>query len=192
MDIARPDRWLIIGGHVALDLCNTRAWRLDSNRSIDRLHDWADVLDWYATVSPDAGPVDGDGDVERIRALRDATIAVLDAHVEGRAPGADGLRVILNEYREFVHAASPEPGLPLTLRITRPTAADLPLLLASSVVNLLRDHDLTRLRRCDGAGCGSFFFDHTRNHSRRWCAPDDCGNRHRVRAYARRHSPRRK
>ncbi|MEU7875254.1 CGNR zinc finger domain-containing protein [Dactylosporangium sp. NPDC049140] len=30
------------------------------------------------------------------------------------------------------------------------------------------------------------FLDTTRNHSRRWCDPDHCGNRARVRAYSRR------
>ncbi|MGW5559426.1 CGNR zinc finger domain-containing protein [Micromonospora sp. NPDC003944] len=39
----------------------------------------------------------------------------------------------------------------------------------------------------DGEGCGWLFLDSTRNHSRRWCDPLDCGNRARVRAYVQRH-----
>ncbi|WP_158888675.1 CGNR zinc finger domain-containing protein [Amycolatopsis anabasis] len=183
--------WLTIGGHVALDLCNTRAWRLDPARSIDRLHGWPDLLDWYATVCPDAAPLGEQGkhaaELDRVRTLRDTTIAVLDAHLDGHDPGADQLGRILTEYRRFLRAATPEPGLPLRLHVTGTDAATLPPRLCAHVVNLLRDADLTRLRRCDGPGCGSFFLDPTRNRSRRWCDPDDCGNRHRVREYARRH-----
>ncbi|MBU2667134.1 CGNR zinc finger domain-containing protein [Actinoplanes bogorensis] len=57
--------------------------------------------------------------------------------------------------------------------------------LALAVADLL-DRDRPELRRCDGDGCGWLFLDTTRNHSRRWCDPADCGNRARVRAYTRR------
>jgi predicted RNA-binding Zn ribbon-like protein len=56
------------------------------------------------------------------------------------------------------------------------------------IASFLSDADLSRLRRCDGAGCGWLFLDTTRNHSRRWCDSRDCGNRSRVRRYAERRS----
>ncbi|HEX8509894.1 MAG TPA: CGNR zinc finger domain-containing protein, partial [Propionibacteriaceae bacterium] len=59
--------------------------------------------------------------------------------------------------------------------------------LALEVGRFLQHQDLTRLRRCAGEGCGWLFLDGTRNRSRRWCDPNDCGNRTRVRNYARRH-----
>ncbi|HEX3205086.1 MAG TPA: CGNR zinc finger domain-containing protein [Propionibacteriaceae bacterium] len=52
-----------------------------------------------------------------------------------------------------------------------------------------RGYDLERLRRCADQDCGWFFLDTSRNRTRRWCDPGDCGNRNRVKAFAARHRP---
>lgn len=52
-----------------------------------------------------------------------------------------------------------------------------------SAGELLTSEDLERVRECAGDGCGWLFLDLSRNHSRRWCAMNDCGNR----AKAKRH-----
>jgi len=55
---------------------------------------------------------------------------------------------------------------------------------ASDAVDLLRSDVLDRVGQCaDDRGCGWLFFDSSRNHSRRWCSMESCGNR----AKARRH-----
>jgi predicted RNA-binding Zn ribbon-like protein len=51
---------------------------------------------------------------------------------------------------------------------------------------LLRSPDAARVHRCAGRGCAWLFVDTTRNHSRRWCRTDDCGNRERARRHYRR------
>jgi hypothetical protein len=48
---------------------------------------------------------------------------------------------------------------------------------------------LRRIAMCKE--CQWLFLDTTRNHSRRWCDPADCGNRARQRRHYRRHSPQR-
>jgi len=68
-----------------------------------------------------------------------------------------------------------------------PTALDLPRWqAATSAGKLLTEGDLTRLKQCPGERCGWVFVDESRNRSRRWCEPNQCGNRERVRAYYRR------
>ena len=53
-----------------------------------------------------------------------------------------------------------------------------------SAAELLTSDYLERVRVCeDDRGCGYLFVDNTRNHSRRWCSMESCGNR----AKARRH-----
>jgi predicted RNA-binding Zn ribbon-like protein len=61
---------------------------------------------------------------------------------------------------------------------------------AYSAADLLATPDqLARVGQCqDDRGCGWLFLDLTKNHSRRWCAMDDCGNR----AKAKRHYERKK
>jgi predicted RNA-binding Zn ribbon-like protein len=53
-----------------------------------------------------------------------------------------------------------------------------------AAVDLLTSDKVNRVRECDDdRGCGYLFIDQTRNHSRRWCSMESCGNR----AKARRH-----
>ncbi len=57
-----------------------------------------------------------------------------------------------------------------------------------SAADLLTSGDLGRVRECSGDTCGWLFVDTSRNHSRRWCDMEDCGNR----AKARRHYQRKR
>lgn len=60
---------------------------------------------------------------------------------------------------------------------------------AMSAANLLTSDRVTKVRECeDDRGCGYLFIDTTKNHSRRWCSMESCGNR----AKAQRHYSRRK
>jgi len=46
----------------------------------------------------------------------------------------------------------------------------------------LREH----VRQCDDAECGWMFLDTSRNHRRRWCSMQGCGNRNKARRFYRR------
>jgi len=55
---------------------------------------------------------------------------------------------------------------------------------AHAAGELITSDKATRVRACeDDRGCGYLFIDQTKNHSRRWCSMESCGNR----AKARRH-----
>ncbi|HYO49567.1 MAG TPA: ABATE domain-containing protein [Chloroflexia bacterium] len=54
---------------------------------------------------------------------------------------------------------------------------------ARSAANLLTSDKLQRVTECASERCGWLFMDLSRNHSRRWCDMNECGNR----AKARRH-----
>lgn len=63
--------------------------------------------------------------------------------------------------------------------------------LVISAVDLLTSDGLKRLREC--GGCDWLFVDKSRNHLRRWCSMEHCGNRAKSRRqYARRQDARRK
>jgi predicted RNA-binding Zn ribbon-like protein len=176
--------WEFIAGHLALDLCNTMSWRLDPARAIDRLGSGPLLADWFraATGHPAPAGVD-DAALAKVRVLRDATSRLVDAHLAGEPVPADDVRIVHAAWRTALGDARPSGRLPLTETIDPVTPEGLVSYLALAVGELLRRPDLSALRRCAGAGCGWFFLDTTRNHSRRWCDPADCGNRARVRAY---------
>jgi predicted RNA-binding Zn ribbon-like protein len=58
-----------------------------------------------------------------------------------------------------------------------------------SAGDLLTSKELERVGECAGdRGCGWLFLDMSRNHSRRWCSMELCGNRAKVRRHYQRHS----
>lgn len=171
--------WSRIGGHLALDLCNTVSWRLAPTRTIDRIPDLETAVKWFQAltgIEPDANSTT----LAALHRLRAATTRILDAHLDAVTPDVEDIATVLSAWRDALTVADVAPTLPLA-----PTSAEVNAHLALAVVDLL-GHNRPELRRCDGEGCGWLFLDTTRNHSRRWCDPADCGNRARVRAYAKR------
>lgn len=59
---------------------------------------------------------------------------------------------------------------------------------ARSAAEIIAEGPRARLRLCANPRCGLFFYDTSRTHRRRWCSMSACGNRHKVAAFARRHS----
>jgi predicted RNA-binding Zn ribbon-like protein len=49
--------------------------------------------------------------------------------------------------------------------------------IALSVVGVLSQTDLSRIKQCPGENCGWLFVDRTKNRARRWCEMEVCGNR---------------
>jgi predicted RNA-binding Zn ribbon-like protein len=114
-------------------------------------------------------------------------VSTRDARPSGDDAWRADVDLLSGAWREATAAGTPSRTLPLTWSIDVTTLDDVVHVLALEVAGLLRRPDLSLLRRCDGEGCGWLFLDTTRNHSRRWCLPQDCGNRARVRAYVERH-----
>ncbi len=191
-------QWRAIGGHLALDLCNTMSWRLDPARRTDRLSSPTALVDWFQAVSPfphheelrrqiieNPGPAATA--LDQVRELRESFARLANAHLGHGAPARpDDIARIAASRQAALAVATPSPGLPLTWTVEPDDPGRLTHTLALSVAELAHQPDLSSLRRCDGDGCGWFFLDTTRNHSRRWCDPLDCGNRARVRTYAER------
>jgi predicted RNA-binding Zn ribbon-like protein len=57
---------------------------------------------------------------------------------------------------------------------------------AESACDLLAYGDLSLIKKCENVACVLFFYDTTKNHSRRWCRMSACGNRMKVAAHYRR------
>ncbi len=58
--------------------------------------------------------------------------------------------------------------------------------IALSALTVLTQHNLARIKQCEGDHCGWLFFDTTKNRLRRWCEMEVCGNRAKVRAFRQR------
>ena len=55
--------------------------------------------------------------------------------------------------------------------------------LALSAAELLTSARPGQIRQCAGQGCDWLFLDTSRNHLRKWCSMDECGNRSKSRRF---------
>jgi predicted RNA-binding Zn ribbon-like protein len=183
-----------IGGHPALDLVNTVAWRLDPARTVDRVVDGAALVHWaeFAGVI-DAGRArafgreNADVVVPEVRRLREQVHRVLQPLAVGSEPEAKDVATLHRSLVGALARAQTRATMPLDLATGLATVGDLPDELALHAWRLLEREDRSRLRQCQAEDCGWLFLDRTKNGSRVWCSSADCGNRTRARRhYARR------
>jgi predicted RNA-binding Zn ribbon-like protein len=193
----------LLGGRVCLDFANTVDWHA-SDHPHEFLTGYADLVAWSehagALSAPQAQallreaqrrPADAAATHRGALALREALYRLFSTLAQGR----DAAEGDLAELHDALTRALPQ------LRLARlggrlawtwaenPRALDRMLWpIAWSAATLLTSDELDRVRQCAGEGCGWLFVDQSRNHSRRWCAMEDCGNR----AKARRHYARRR
>jgi predicted RNA-binding Zn ribbon-like protein len=189
MDVAELP---LVGGHPALDLVNTvergRGERRDHLTDPMALLTWALraglIDDGEARAVADDWERDPAAGLAALAAVREAREALHRALLAAMGVGPPDPGP-LDRLRERWVAAlgrarlAPDPGRASATRLvvgTEPATlvADRA---AAAAVEVLRDAELARLRRCppDAGGCGWVFLDRSRNGSRRWCRMADCG-----------------
>jgi len=186
-------------GDLSLDYANTKNWHA-SQEPVENLNSYADLVAW----GEEAGLVKA----ESARQLRSLPIEQPE-----KASRDYDFAIQLREalYRIFSNRYASKPILPADLAllnsIAREAMAGLQLTpaggemrwewatgmdginlilwpVARAAAELLTSDKASRVRECeDDRGCGYLFIDQSKNHSRRWCSMESCGNR----AKARRH-----
>ena len=186
------------GGTLCLDFINSVDWRLGGD-PVEYIHSYGDLLRWNAL----AGVLSGSESTRLAKSVnrhtagrayryaisvREAMYRVIFAHMHKRTP-SDSDMTLLNrivsearanerfDYEEGAFTSSwpsgDHPNRPLWT-------------VALSFAHLLESGDYTRVAQCGGPECGWFFLDTSKNHKRRWCSMEGCGNRAKAnRHYAR-------
>ena len=188
--------------NLALAFANTADWHA-SEEPEELLLGYADLLSWGQMV----------GVLSPVQAGELLNISAQDARA---AEQTVAQAIVLREaiYRLFVAASNgrPLPGADLdVLNEALPTALAHRRLEATngkvgwrwvedkgaldqvlwpaihSAAELLASEELSYVGQClDDRGCGWLFLDKSRNHSRRWCSMDRCGNRAKAQRHYRR------
>ena len=73
--------------------------------------------------------------------------------------------------------------------LTEPRQLIVPL--AQSAADLLCHGNLSLVKRCANPSCSLYFYDTSKNHTRRWCSMERCGSRMKMAAYYQRRRLRR-
>ena len=187
----------LVGGRLCLDFANTTSMR-ETGKPRERLHRYDDLVRWSVragvldeaevaglTVRAEADPGEAERVLARAIELREAIFALAAAAVRGDPPPRTALDVLNGVLAEGMARRRLLPGD----GGLRWTWADDPSLdrilwpIAQSAAELLSSSEVGRVRQCGDDSCDWFFFDASRNGTRRWCIMSDCGNR----AKARRH-----
>lgn len=182
----------LVGGHPALDLVNT-AERGGGERR-DHLADPPALLRWAARAGlVDDGearavadawerdPASGLAALAAVREVREALHRALLAAMAIEPPDPGSLERLRERWVAALGRArlALDPGRASATRLVVGTeeATLIADRAAVGAVEVLRDAELARLRRCppEAGGCGWVFLDRSRNGSRRWCRMADCG-----------------
>ncbi|WP_319942544.1 CGNR zinc finger domain-containing protein [Nocardia aurantia] len=156
-----------LGEPLALDLLNTRWMTADEPQ--DLLHDVAGLDSWLTTNTlADRCR----SDEPTLRALRHAREAILTAVRIGSTEFDDLNDVLAHAHiRRTLTATGPVdvPEVPATEWLPGWLAAD-------NLLHLLADAP-HRIKKCDHPRCILFFYDTSKNGTRRWHSMSTCGNR---------------
>ncbi len=200
-EVVETKAWDLDAGVLCLDFANTADWHL-SEHPEEGFRSYADLVSWNQ-----AEKILDKGQAERLLSLaqtlperaaetvglaiglREAFFRILVTRLHGGEPDAKDLETLNQRFSEaMAHVrVAPEDG---GFRWGWAEPEDLRRVLwpaARSAAELLASPDLDRVGQCaDDRGCGWLFFDTSKNHSRRWCSMESCGNR----AKAKRHQAR--
>jgi len=191
--------WDVDAGDPALDFVNSIEWR-NSSRPVDRFIEYVDVVSWGIAASiltPENGvllmefaekhPQKAKQSTRRIILLRESLSRIFSRIVLGSVvEGADLDRLnaaILGAYRAS-KLESTHDGIRWGWGFKDQNLDLILWSVALQATRMLTSESIKRVGECeDDRGCGYLFIDESKNHSRRWCTMQSCGNR----AKARRH-----
>jgi predicted RNA-binding Zn ribbon-like protein len=181
-----------IGGDLSADFTNTRSGRYES-AGHEHVQTYADLVEFTrqagALTPAEAKRLIADAEHRpekaaqihrRGVALREAIWRAFARIAQGEEPTGEDLKVIGGEAAAgLAHRQVRKVGSgfgwewPETDDLARPLW---PIAIAASDV-LTNDRDRELLRECSDGTCAWLFVDRTKNHTRRWCDMETCGNR---------------
>jgi len=129
-----------------------------------------------------------DTTLARARAIRERFRAIVLEIASGNVPSARALAKLNSELREatggeYVEVRATEDGLTRCHRLRRQGPDDVLAPLARAIATFLTKSELGYVRKCEDPACTIYFLDTSKNHRRRWCSMELCGNRNKVEAY---------
>jgi|ERR1700687_4672809 len=201
-DIPRADHDVeFVGGSLALDFANT-VGGAHTAPTHEHLVEYADLAEFgrmagYLPASQTRRLIDeasrqparAAAVLRRTYSLREAIWRAFDAIAKGgRTDPSDLASIHEEELAALRHARLHQSESGVDYEWSDELTLDRPLwAIAHSASDLLRSQsDLPRVRECGSATCEWLFVDRSRNHSRRWCDMNACGNTAKVRRFRQR------
>jgi predicted RNA-binding Zn ribbon-like protein len=199
--MARGEKFQFVGYYNCLDFVNTEFTEQRGQR-VDSLRSFADLIDWLgesrlmnrAQLQRALKLWGGSRHAaERIfrnaLVLRRALLTMAEKLTTRRSVPRESLEAInkmIEKRPACVLRARSSGRFEEMTRLDLQEPEQLMVPIAESASDLLCHGDLALVKRCAHPACGAFFYDTSKNHTRRWCSSADCGNRMRVAEHYRR------
>ena len=189
-------KFYFVGGQLGLDFINTQVGEKEG--AVEFLSGFADLIAWLQQAgSLDAAQAkaalatwgqrpEAKQLLDQARKLRNVLRELAQRLAAGKSVGPSMLeeinRVLAQEsgYNQLVRGAH---GYELRFQASRKEAAHLLTPIALSAAELLCASEPQRIRRCGNPVCGLYYYDTSKNHTRRWCSMAICGNRMKAAAF---------
>lgn len=188
--------FLFVANDPSLDLVNTEV--VLSGVRTDLLESFRDLTLWFeqanlaspremqrlaavGTDTPEARAA-----LQAARALRSALRNAVERVARiGRVPStlADVLGNELRQPRLATEVVQSQGRLKTRLHWILEKPSDLLVPVAHYAASFFAAADYSAIRKCENPNCILFFYDTSKNHSRRWCSMHSCGNRAKVAAF---------
>ncbi|MEZ5426476.1 MAG: CGNR zinc finger domain-containing protein [Pyrinomonadaceae bacterium] len=189
------EKFILINDDPFLDFINTEIKR--GGAPSDLLENFADLAAWAVA----AGIIDrnraesflDETDAPEIFAealdLRKNLREMASAMTGGREIKEENIRAVNEKLK--LQKSHPQIAIDKGLYVKRRSGEpesmrQILVLIAESAADLLAENRPELLKVCESEDCVLYFYDTTKNHSRRWCSMAACGNRAKANAFYRR------
>ena len=194
---SRSAPWFpFVGNHRCLDFINTEINAKGERR--DLLTDFEGWLAWLvqARVIDDGtartladrwtGKPAAEHALSEVREFRQSLRETVERIAQGKSIPRHVIDAINHRLRArtgYIEMTKVRGGFTKRLHAEFKAPPDLLVPMAEAAADLLCDAEFSLIRRCENQRCILFFYDQTKNHSRRWCSMQWCGNRMKVAAF---------
>lgn len=191
------DKFLLVGNNLSLDFVNTKI--ADGGKPKDLLEDLADIMSWAIAVrlieTNDARRYFAIWNKKSGDLVSEAVDFRLILHelftriINGEEVKDSAIKVInerLDDQTGYTEIMRNEVGFEKRFRADFKEPNQILSSVASSAADLLCYGNLDLIKKCKGENCVLYFYDMTKNHSRRWCSMAGCGNRAKANAFYKR------
>ncbi len=188
--------FVLDGNDRCLDFLNTEMF--EGDQRIELLEDFTDLVDWLKVSGlVDAGmgkellndkKINKEKILKHVKSFRSKLKKMVKELSLGKLPGESGIKAInqILKSNKAYHQVHMHDGKVELITIPINQYNDALRLIAESAVKLLTQKNLALIKKCNDPVCTLFFYDESKNHTRRWCSMDRCGNRAKASIHYRR------
>ncbi|MBI3650844.1 MAG: CGNR zinc finger domain-containing protein [Acidobacteria bacterium] len=190
------DQFYFIGNNLGIDFVNTLV--SDGEKPVDLLASFADFVHWLSALqvieaaqakeflkrwsdSPESATA-----FQQVVEFREVLKQLFERIVHGRTiqqKSIDAINALLRLQLGYAELRRVKGGFEKRFHSSLDEPLHLILPIAEAACDLIGYGDLSLIKQCENPPCVLFFYDTSKNHARRWCSMNLCGNRAKAAAH---------